>query len=268
MHYIVYIDKVWLMDFVISTYLLLLVRKTYGLKSSPVRLVLCAAAGAAVFVLFLLIPGIGLPVKLFLQAVCMEYLLLKTAFSFRTKEMAVRSYICMSGYGLLMGGFLCVVSGYLPEKGKSLNLWGTLAAATAAAGLVWLYLHFRKKRKREFYKVKLDFYGETYRCRGLADSGNSLYEPYGRRPVSVLEKQAVRALLSRVPPEKHYLVPFHSIGKNHGLLAAVELPQIEVEEGEESQVIQKAVVALSEEKLSQKGNYQMILHPEHVRQEE
>ncbi len=268
MHYIIYIDKVWLMDFVISTYLLLLVRKTCGLRSSAVRLVLCAAAGAAVFVFFLLLPDIGLPVRLVLQAVCVEYLLLKTAFSFRTKEMAVRSYICMSGYGLLMGGFVCFVSGYLPGKKKSLSFWETLLAVTVAAGAVWLYLHIRKKRKREFYTVKLDFYGEMCVCRGFADSGNSLYEPYGGRPVSVLEKQAAGELLERVPPEKHFLVPFHSIGRKNGLLAAVELPQIQLEEGEERMVLKKAVVALSEENIAQKGNYQMILHPEHVRQEE
>lgn len=267
MHYVIYIDKVWLMDFVISTYLLLLVRKTCGLRSSIVRLLLCAAVGAAVFVFFLLLPGVWLPVKLFLQAVCVEYLLLKTAFSFRTKEMAVRSYICMSGYGLLLGGFVCFVSGYLPGK-RNPDLRGTLFAVTLAAGAVWLYLHIRKKRKRDFCTVKLDFYGETCVCRALVDSGNGLREPYGGRPVSVLEKQAAGELLSRVPPEKHYLVPFHSIGKEHGLLAAVELPQIEVEEGEESMVLKRAVVALSEETIAQKGNYQMILHPQHVRQEE
>ncbi|MDE6950169.1 MAG: sigma-E processing peptidase SpoIIGA, partial [Lachnospiraceae bacterium] len=62
--------------------------------------------------------------------------------------------------------------------------------------------------------------------------------------------------------------PFHSIGRKNGLLAAVELPQIQLEEGEERMVLKKAVVALSEENIAQKGNYQMILHPEHVRQEE
>lgn len=268
MHYVIYIDKVWLMDFVVSTYLLLLVRKAYRLKSSLIRLVICAAAGAAVSVLLLLIPGIGLSFKLFLQAVCVECLVLKAAFSFRTKEMVVRSYICMSGCGLLLGGFLSFVSGYLPGRGITVSLWGTLLTATVAAGIVWLCLHFRREKKRKFYTVKLDFYGETYVCRGLVDSGNSLYEPYGNRPVSVLEKQAVEAFLARVPPEKRYFVPFHSIGKEHGLLEAAELPMIEVEEDRERVAHPKAVVGFSEEKLTKKGNYQMILHPEHVRWEE
>lgn len=264
MHYTIYIDKVWLVDFVISTYLLLLVRRTYGLKSSLVRLIFSAAAGASAFVFLLLLPHVGIIVKLFLQAVCVESLLLKAAFSFRTKEMVAKSYICMSGYGIFMGGFICFLSGYLPGMEKNMNLGSVLLAATAAAGFVSLYLRLRKRHMRELYTVKLDFYGETFVCKGLADSGNSLCEPYGGRPVSVLAKQTAGDLEKRVPPEKHYLVPFHSIGKKHGLLNAVELPRMEVEDGEEKRVFQKVVVALSEEKLTEEGGYQMILHPKFV----
>ena len=60
------------------------------------------------------------------------------------------------------------------------------------------------------------------------------------------------------------LIPFHSIGKRHGLLEAVELPRMEVEVGEEKRVFQKVVVALSEDVVTEKGNYQMILHPKFV----
>lgn len=264
MHYIIYIDRVWLMDFVISTYLLLLVRKTYGLGSSPVRLILSAAAGASAFVLLLLVPYIGLPVKLLIQAVCLESLLLKAAFSFRTKEMVAKSYVCMNGYGLFMGGFICFLSGALPGMRRDLNMWKVLSAATVAAGLVSLYLRLRKKRLRKFYTVRLDFYGEMLVCRGLADSGNSLCEPYGGRPVSILAGEAAGALAQRVPPEKHYLVPFHSIGKKRGLLEAVELPRMVVDDGEERRVFRKVVIAFSGEELTEKGNYQMILHPKFV----
>lgn len=264
MHYVIYIDRVWLVDFVISTYLLLLVRKTYGLKSGFVRLILSAAAGALTFVFLLLVPHVGLPVKLFVQAVCIESALLKAAFSFRTKEMVAKSYICMNGYGLFMGGFICFLSGCLPGMRKNLNLWKVLLAATIAAGLVSLYLRLRKKPDRVFHTVKLDFYGETLVCKGLADSGNSLCEPYGGRPVSILAERAAGTLAQRVPPEKHYLVPYHSIGKKHGLLAAVEIPRMEVGEGEETRSFQKVVVAFSEEELTEKGNYQMILHPKFV----
>lgn len=264
MHYTIYVDKIWLTDFVISTYLLLLVRKTYGLRAGLFRLTACAAAGALAFVLLLLLPGVPFPVKLFVQAVCLESLMLKAAFSFRTKEWMIRSYISMGCYGLFLGGFVCFLEGCLPGAERGLRAENVLLGATAAAGIAGLYLHFRKKGRCALYTVKLDFYGEVFVCRGLADSGNSLYEPYGARPVSVMAKETAKPFWERIPPEKRYLVPFHSIGKERGLLEAAELPFLEVENGTEHLVFPKAVVAFSEEAVTKKGNYQMILHPEHA----
>ena len=145
-----------------------------------------------------------------------------------------------------------------------------LFISTTATGLISGYLHFRRKSRRagKIYTVRLDFYGEVLTLKGFADSGNSLREPYGKRPVSVLDLRSVKDLIKRVPMEKHYLVPFHSIGKKHGLLEAVELPWMEVDDGEESRIFTKAVAALSEEVLTKKGDYQVILHPEFVRLEE
>lgn len=265
MHYTIYVDRVWLTDFVVSTYLLLLVRKTYGLRAGLFRLAACAAVGALTFVLLLLLPGVPFPAKLFLQAVCLESLLLKAAFSFRTKEMAVRSYICLNGYGLFLGGTICFVCGYLPGMEENLRMGDVLLTVTVAAGALYLYLHLREGQRRRFYTVELDFYGEVLVCRGFADSGNSLYEPYGGRPVSVMARETAGALLARVPPEKRYLVPFHSIGKEGGLLEAAELPRMEVAAGEERYVFEKAVVAFCEEAVTKKGNYQVILHPEHAK---
>lgn len=270
MHYIIYIDKVWLTDFITSTYLLFLTGQTYGLKCKPLRIFLSAAVGATIFVVSLLLPGIGVIAGILLQALCVGPFLLKAAFSFRTKEMVVKSYICMNGYGLLLGGMLLCLSGYLPGIRENLRTGMVLLITTVATAFIGGCLHFRKKsrRQRRVYTVRLNFYGETVTLKGFADSGNSLCEPYGGRPVSIVALRAVRDLVKRVPSQKQYLIPFHSIGKRHGLLQAVELPFMEVDDGEEKRVFPKAVVALSEEVLTEKEDYQVILHPEFVRLEE
>ena len=51
-------------------------------------------------------------------------------------------------------------------------------------------------------------------------------------------------------------------------MAAVELPGMEVDDGEEKKVFSGVVVALSEEVRADKTGYQVILHPEFVRLEE
>ncbi len=269
-HYIIYIDRVWLMEFVTSTYLLFLTGQAFGIKRNTVRLLAGAAAGAAVFVILLILPGVGMMPGVLLQVLCINPLLLKAAFSFRTKEAVVKAYACMNGMGLLLGGAVLGVSGYLPGMRENTGTGKVLVVITAVTALVSLYLHIRKKggKDRERCQVKLDFYGEVLSCTGFVDSGNSLYEPYRKRPVCILEKQAAGDLVGRVPPEKFFLIPFHSIGKKHGLLAAVELPLMEVEDQEVKRTFRKAVVALSDEVMTGKGDYQVILHPEFMREQD
>lgn len=269
-HYIIYIDKVWLIDFVTSTYLLFLTGQTYRLKCRPLRIFISAATGAIIFVVLLLLPGISMITGILLQALCAGPLLLKAAFSFRTKEMVVKAYACMNGYGLLFGGMILCLSGYLPGVKGNLTTGQVLMISTMTTGLIGGYLYSRKRdrQRRKIYTVRLDFYGEILTLKGFADSGNSLREPYGKRPVSVVDLRAVRNLTKRVPAQKRFLIPFHSIGKKHGLLEAVELPRMEVDDGEEKRVYTRIVAALSEEILSEKEDYQVILHPEFVRLEE
>ncbi len=184
MRYIIYIDKVWLMDFVISTYLLFLTGQTYRMQKRLIRLLASAAAGATVFTILLLLPGIGFLPKILIQTVCVNPLLLRAAFSFRTKEMVVKAYACMHGYGLLIGGITACVSGYLPGGQRRLHFWEILFLCTLSAGAVSLYLFLRKKSRKEagLYAVKMDFYGKKLDVTGFADSGNGLYEPYARYP--------------------------------------------------------------------------------------
>jgi len=269
-HYIIYIDRIWLIDFVTGTYLLFLTGQAFGLKWNTARALASAAAGAAAFVMLLLLPGIGMVPGMLLQILCIGPFLLKAAFSLRTKETVVKAYACMNGFGLLLGGALLGVSAYVPGMRDHMGMGEVLLVTTAVTALAGLYLRARKKRKgaERYLKVKLDFYGEALSCTGFVDSGNSLYEPYRKRPVCILEKQAAGSLIGRVPPEKFCLVPFHSIGKKHGLLTAVELPLMEVEDQEQKRAFRRVVVALSDGALTGKRDYQVILHPEFVNQEE
>lgn len=266
MYYEIYIDKLWFMDFIINTYLLLLVRETFGLKCRIRRLLLAAAGNAAAFVTLFLLPGPGSMLKLFIQLGLINLSLPWAAFSLRTKERIVKSYFCMNGYGLLLGGATLAVTN-LPfwKKDVSEKLSGIFFTESLIFLAVFAYLYFRRKEKsRTIYRVELDFYGEKLSCAGLLDSGNSLFEPYGGRPVSILEEKTAGELAGRVPEEKRLLIPYHSIGKSHGILPAVELPEIIIDTGEEKLINRKAVVALCGERLSGTQRYQMILHPEYI----
>lgn len=56
-------------------------------------------------------------------------------------------------------------------------------------------------------------------------------------------------------------IPFHSIGKAHGILEGYELTELIIFEENEQIKIERPVVGLFDGKLSAKAAYQMILHP-------
>ena len=62
-------------------------------------------------------------------------------------------------------------------------------------------------------------------------------------------------------PEKFRLIPYHSLGKKHGIMQAVEIEKLKVKKEGQELVIEKALLGLYENKVTQSGAYQMILHP-------
>lgn len=123
---------------------------------------------------------------------------------------------------------------------------------------------------------------KSKKVKGLYDTGNRLYDTYTRAPVSILEYDVIKGLLSEEEEQEmtrmlamgeggehiasyhpHYIL-FHSVGKEQGLLLAVTLKQLCIFEDGSSQRIMNPVVALSTRPLSHNGHFQMIIHPDSI----
>lgn len=57
------------------------------------------------------------------------------------------------------------------------------------------------------------------------------------------------------------IIPYHSIGRAHGVLEGIRIPRMVITTGGEKITIDNTVLAFSEGDISQTGNYQMILNP-------
>lgn len=75
------------------------------------------------------------------------------------------------------------------------------------------------------------------------------------------KKQALEGKIPLDIPEKFRLIPYHSLGKKHGIMQAVEIEKLKVKKEGQELVIEKALLGLYENKVTQSGAYQMILHP-------
>lgn len=129
-------------------------------------------------------------------------------------------------------------------------------------GVVLLYMTYQSYRNRQksIYFVKLTEQGKSLEVKALLDTGNALTEPISGKPVSVIEADLWRKIMAESKMEKFKIIPFHSIGKEHGILEGMEIDEMIICQDERRIVQKKAIIAFYEGKLSNDRHYQMILH--------
>lgn len=140
---------------------------------------------------------------------------------------------------------------------------------------------FRKKKQNRCL-VRLQAGERILEADALVDTGNGLYDPVTKKPVSIIRKEMLKKLLDTPTLQSiqafqrgetdsgqqkkilqlhpHFLA-FSGIGCSGGLLTAVTLDAMYLENEEVQKVIDHPVVAFSGEDSSYFGDCQMILHP-------
>lgn len=94
---------------------------------------------------------------------------------------------------------------------------------------------------------------KTWRGRGLIDTGNSLREPLGGKPVHIVSQEAAKAVISG---SFFRLIPYRSMGSPYGMLCGYRVDELTA-----GTVKRKgAVIAVSDRKFE--GNYDVLLNCE------
>ncbi len=256
MRYIVYIDRLFLLQLVQSCVLLLLTRAFLRSTVTLKRIVFASAAGTLLFCVIFLLPGISRNIKVLLFALC-SLATLWLAFRIRTLQVFCRAVILYHAAAPLL-----VASLHAAGRRPAMT---TMQASLCAVGIGTAALYILRWEKKSAQAVIVTAILEDgdvkITLEALIDSGNSLYDPISQRPVCVVEKAALEGKIPLDIPEKFRLIPYHSLGKKHGIMQAVEIEKLKVKKEGQELVIEKALLGLYENKVTQSGAYQMILHP-------
>lgn len=115
-------------------------------------------------------------------------------------------------------------------------------------------------------EVKIVWAANTLAVRGIVDTGNSLREPIGKSPVSILDPKAASELLPKDWEMRRgfYLIPYHSIGQRQGWMRAFRADEMQVTTAEGTVTVREPVLAISGNGLSGNGAYRIVLHPQHA----
>lgn len=245
MYYELYVDSLFLVNFVMNLYLLLLVNQSTFRTATRIRMVLGATIGAV----FYLIPFVWngpVWIKLGSGLIIGTLGMLFAAFRIRS----IRSFFRIAEYfflwAMLMGGVLLFLIKRIPYLQKSMTGIAGLLGLGTIAFLVFTYFYEQHRDKEAICHVTLIGEDSRIKVSALIDSGNSLVEPISGKPVSIIEKQ-VFVHLWKEEPTYYRAIPFHSIGKSRGILKGYLLPEMWVEINGIIKICRDVYVAVSEE---------------------
>lgn len=291
----VYVDVIFIINFIMDFILLVTAGRILRYESSPLRMCLGAAAGAAGACLFAVTPEINRLVRFLTAYLLLSFLMIWITFRRKSWREQIKAVVLLYISTFFLGGLLnglYYYTGFGLHLADNSHLYLLLAFLTGTAGMLIFVRFLRKLRYKEseLYTAELTFHEKTVRAVGFMDTGNCLRDPYLGKPVIVTEYTVIEPLLTNsentmlqklldnfeegcssgnFPEWKEAageilpirLIPFHSVGKS-GMLPAFELDKVVLWEGKEETVREKVLTAISRKKLSVRKDYQIILHKE------
>lgn len=152
------------------------------------------------------------------------------------------------------------------ESGRTSDIMMVLLVILIAVILcIVLEKQSRIQWKEEHCKAKtiLEFGDRKMLATALIDTGNRLYDPFYHRPVILVEASMLEEILKQCKeqqPEKLQYIPFHSIGKQNGILEGLMLDRVSLKWQEKTWQFNEVIAASAKEALSHGKEYQVIFH--------
>lgn len=298
----VYPDIVFILNFIIDFILLFLLKKVNRKSGSMKRLMLAATLGALFAAVLSVFPWCNVFLRFLFFHLIGSALMIITAFGKMKKNELLKQVAALYLITYFVGGLINSVYYYtnfkllLIKVGEGLtfsNISGKfvigiiLILAPVSLLLLKLFRYY-KNNVPETYEIELFYEDKSIKVRGLMDTGNCLHDPVYHKPVMVAEASIIEKLLPSdvykdITIAKEYMgknitdiskwnmdndhilrlrfIPYRSVGKS-GIMLGIILDKVIINTGEESISDEKVTAAISDQCLSEKNEYHVILHKE------
>jgi stage II sporulation protein GA (sporulation sigma-E factor processing peptidase) len=114
------------------------------------------------------------------------------------------------------------------------------------------------------YDIVMYFDSEdTISCKGFMDTGNCLKDPIRGWPVIVVDRCLLSEAFMNIQnnkPEAICVIPYVSVGKEHGLLYGIRMEKVMIRNAKEELCTRNVVAALSEHGFLNTKEYRALLH--------
>ncbi|GIN57588.1 sigma-E processing peptidase SpoIIGA [Lederbergia ruris] len=296
---VVYLDIIWLLNFLIDSFLLWATSIYLKRKIPLFKILLGGLIGSSVILMAItpLSTGVMHP---FIKW-SLSLLMVWVTFGYKRLSMFLASLFTFYFATFLMGGILMGTHYFLSFH---LDLRNSVAIESVrgygdpiswlfvavAFPIAWLFSrnrigHLTKTSIQ--YDVLYDVYilinGVELKLKGLIDSGNQLYDPISKKPVMIVSLESVQGNFPEelknvadvqndlytsstfLPTEWTHimrLIPAKSLGKNNQLLCAFKPEKVVIQEESGREIETEVLIVFTTQQLSGDGTFQCILHPQ------
>lgn len=262
-----YLDIFFLINMGMNFVILLTESFFHNRRIALKRLVLSAVFGAGAACLTV-VTGLHRIMALFIFCYAiMSVVIVRLAFGKTTIGTLARNVLFFYTIAFLLGGLLVQVKELFSFSLSSVVVLGT--ASIFLLFIRWLLPKWRRWQSGTgvYYRVRLFYQEENVTGNALWDTGNRLQEPFTGEPVMLGEQRFLSRLWKKGEEPVLRVIPFHSIGRETGLLRVFQADYAEVEKENQWYRVDSPWVAICDHYLSADGEYEMILHPEMLQEE-
>ena len=96
----------------------------------------------------------------------------------------------------------------------------------------------------------------------IIDTGNSLVDYVGKRPVTVVERTYFSDILSDIDNLQklgYHLIPYNSVGNSGGMMEIITADYIHIYKGENMVTRERAAIGMSLRQINKNGDYHALL---------
>ncbi|MGG4147358.1 sigma-E processing peptidase SpoIIGA [Paenibacillus algorifonticola] len=298
----VYVDVMFVRELLVDGGLLLTTAWARNIRAKPWRVLAAASVGAS-YVVLMLFPMLSVLFTLVVK-LGISMLMLWIAFGYGSIQHFLRTTAAFYAVNFVAAGAIIGIY-YLLMQGSG-EVWRTIAFVDGsmhvelkmsliylfAAFCIGLYIYrtvLTQRRERELVQthladVSIHIENQEFRCIGLIDTGNQLYDPLSRTPVMVVEAalwqnelppswlQSIREaevdrLVAGMGEEvfiwqhRLRLIPYRGVNRGSQFMLALKPDFVRIERDGCSYVAKKVLIGLDGGKLTADSSYQAIIHP-------
>ncbi len=265
MYYQVYIDSLFFFNFLFDLMLLCLLKRVLKCTATHLSLMAGAAFGAGAVCAIIILPYGGLLAKLAVMYFFVSAGMLRIAFKKIGMRGLVRALLLLYLFSFLFGGLVQMAAMHFPL------FFGRRMRVLEAAGLACILFvplrhackkwRMRRLLAEEFVRVTLCLDGGEVAVTALVDTGNGLIEPISGKPVSIIQKDCMKAVGWEKEDTAYCAIPYHTIDRPHGMMEGMRISRMRIQTQAGEITVEAPILALSGEKIAGMGGYQMILNP-------